>query len=130
MEFMPAKAYPRFLRLLVLKLERSRDVRLSHPKNISNMVVTFDVSQVLRLSCSRDWQPSNINDIFVTWEVSRPERSRETSPEQPEKRLLIEVTFEVSTFEIPSIEERLFISEKNPAILSVEREPSKTILVR
>ena len=75
---------------------RSRSVRLLHPKNITVMSVTWEVSKLLtsRLLSSLHWL--NIPVMSVTWEVSKLCTSRLVSFSQPENMPPIDHTSDVS----------------------------------
>ena len=59
-----------------------REPRPEQPRNMENMLATFEVSKPDRSRESSLEQPENMEDMFVTLPVSKPETPRESRPEQ------------------------------------------------
>ena len=73
-----------FVTLLVLKLERLRDVNEEQLENIEFMFVTLLVLKLERLRDVNALQPENIKLMFVTLLVLKLERLRDVNEEQLE----------------------------------------------
>ena len=72
------------------------DVRESHPKNILTMLVTLDVSKLLKSNEVMDLQSKNILTMLVTLDVSKLLKSNEVMDSQPKNIKFMLVTLDVS----------------------------------
>ena len=76
--------------------DKSSDIKLLQFLNIRDIVVTSDVSKLLRSKDAIFEHPANIIFILVTLDVTKLETSKDVKVEQLPNMLSIFVTFDVS----------------------------------
>ena len=97
-DLQPLNMLDMFVRLSVLKWDRSRDGSDEQPSNMPDMFETFEVAKPVMSRSTKDEQPLNMFDMFVALEVSRNCKSAEVNEVQPRNILPMFVTLEVTKF--------------------------------